>query len=201
MSRLPARIMELAEALPEGAPIRPNTLLHLGNRPAINQALSRLVRRGLLMRIYRGVYMRTIETPYGRRSPYESKVIQSLSKLWGETIASNGGAAANLLGLCTQNVVTPVYWTSGPNRRLRHGKRTINLHHVPRWQLAAADRPAGLLLRALAWLGPKFPQEIEDALETVVPRLPAENRKEFGSLRAIMPAWLAQPVSMRLPHG
>ena len=104
MSRLPARIMELTDALPEGAPICPSALLHLGNCSANNQALSRQVRRGLL-------------------------------------------------------------------------------------------------LRAHAWVGPKFPQEIEDELETVVLRLAAEDRKEFGSLRATRPAWLAQPVSMRLSHG
>ena len=200
MSHLPARIMEWAEALSEGAPIRQNALLHLGSPPAIRQSLSRLVRRGLLMRICRGVYMRTIETPYGRRSPYEHEAIRALATLWGETIAPNGGAAANILRLSTQNVVTSVYWTSGPNRQLAYGKRPIILRHVPHWQLGAADRPAGMLLRALAWLGPAFPQEIEEALETVVPGLSVRDREEFASLQGVMPAWLARPVSMRLAH-
>ena len=57
MSSLPERIIEHAEALPEATPICPGTLLHLGKRAAVDQALSRLARSGRLMRIYQGVYM------------------------------------------------------------------------------------------------------------------------------------------------
>ena len=47
MKSLPERIMEHAEA----TPICPATLLHLGQRAAVGQALSRLARSGRLMRI------------------------------------------------------------------------------------------------------------------------------------------------------
>ena len=201
MSSVTSLVLEWAEALREAAPIRPNSLLHLGSPTAVRQALSRLVRRGLLMRVCQGVYMRTIETPYGRRAPYENELIQALAQSWGEVIAPNGGAAANILGISEQNVISSVYWTSGPSRTLRHGKRSIVLRHVPPWQLSAADRPAGLLLRALVWLGPAFPQEIEQALGKVVPGLAANDREEFVSLQGVMPTWLAYPVSKCLAYG
>jgi len=196
-----SQILEWAEALPEATPIRSNSLLHLGSPTAVRQALSRLVRRGLLMRVCQGIYMRTIETPYGRRAPYESQMVQALANSWREVIAPNGGAAANILGISEQNVISSVYWTTGPNRTLRHGSRSIVLRHVPAWQLSAPDRPAGLLLRALIWLGPRFPQEIEGALEKVFPSLAANDREEFVSLQGIMPAWLAHPVSRCLAYG
>ena len=41
MSSLPHRIVEYAATLPEGAPLCPSALLHLGNRAAVDQALSR----------------------------------------------------------------------------------------------------------------------------------------------------------------
>ena len=47
MKSLPERIMEHAEA----TPICPAALLHLGQRAAVGQALSRLARSGRLMRI------------------------------------------------------------------------------------------------------------------------------------------------------
>ena len=75
MASLPKRIMEHAEALPEAAPICPGALLHLGNRAAVDQALSRLARRGQLLRVCRGVYMRPIETRFGIRAPYVERVI------------------------------------------------------------------------------------------------------------------------------
>ena len=69
MKSLPERIMEHAEALPEATPICPAALLHLGQRAAVGQALSRLARSGRLMRIRQGVYMRPIESRFGRCAP------------------------------------------------------------------------------------------------------------------------------------
>ena len=50
MQRLSEQILVHAEGLPEGAPVSAKGLLHLGNRAAVDQALSRLVERGRLIR-------------------------------------------------------------------------------------------------------------------------------------------------------
>ena len=89
MKSLPERIMEHAEATPEATPICPAALLHLGQRAAVGQALSRLARSGRLMRIRQGVYMRPIESRFGRCAPGIEKSPQALSELWGETIVPN----------------------------------------------------------------------------------------------------------------
>ena len=144
MTSLPERIMEHAEALPEATPICPAALLHLGNRPAVNQALSRLARSGRLMRICHGVYMRPVHTRFGRCAPSVQRALEALSGLWGETIVPNGGGAANWLGLTTQNPVRSVYLTSGRDRRLYFGKHPVDLRHAPRWHGSAQrkSRPA-----------------------------------------------------------
>ena len=198
MRSLPQRIMEHAESLPEATPLCPGALLHLGNRPAIDQALSRLARSGKLMRICKGVYMRPVETSFGVRGPRIGKALAALSALWGETIVPCGGAAANCLGLTTQNPVRMVYLTSGPSRRLHFGAHRVELRHAPRWQLAAPHRKAGNVIRALAWLGP---EEVEDGLEVVLPTLSAGELNELSTARALMPNWMAEPVSAQLPHG
>ena len=198
MRGLPKRIMEYARALPEATPLCPGTLLHLGHRAAVDQALSRLARSGELMRICQGVYMRPVETRFGIRAPRLGKALSALSSLWGETIVPCGGAAANRLGLTTQNPVRAVYLTTGPNRRLNFGSSLVELRHAPRWQLMAPNRKAGDVIRALAWLGPV---EVEDGLEAVFPTLRDEDRDELSSARATMPNWMAQPVSARLSHG
>ena len=198
MRSLPKRIMEYAETLPEATPLCPAGLLHLGNRAAIDQALSRLARSGKLMRICQGVYMRPKLTRFGECAPSVGKALRSLAALWGETIVPSGGSAANCLGLTTQNPVRAVYLTSGPNRRLHFGALAVELRHAPRWQLAAPHRKAGEVIRALAWLGP---EEVEDSLETVLPTLSEEDMEELSTVRAIMPIWIAEPLSARLPHG
>lgn len=198
MRGLPKRIMEYAGRLPEATPLCPGILLHLGNRAAVDQALSRLARSGKLMRVCQGVYVRPVETRFGRCAPRIGKVIEALSALWGETIVPCGGAAANILGLTTQNPVREVYLTSGRNRRLRFGGLTVELRHAPRWQLAAPHRRAGEVIRALAWLGP---EEVEDHLETVLPMLSDEDLDELSTARAVMPNWMAEPVSARLANA
>ena len=198
MPSLPKRIMEYAENLPEATPLCPAGLLHLGKRAAIDQALSRLARSGKLLRIFQGVYMRPIETRFGQCSPSIDKALRSLAGLWGEAIVPTGGSAANCLGLTTQNPVRSVYLTSGPSRRLHFGGLVVELRHAPRWQLVAPHRKAGQVIRALAWLGPA---EVEDSLETVLPTLSEEDLQELSTVRAIMPMWIAEPLSARLSHG
>jgi len=55
MTRLSEQILAYAAGLPEGAPVSAKSLLHLGNRAAVDQALSRLTERGQLIRAGRGV--------------------------------------------------------------------------------------------------------------------------------------------------
>ena len=189
---LPRQIMNQAAGLPEGTLLCPSALLHLGNRAAIDQALSRLARSGRLIRVCQGVYVRPIQTRFGSRPPAVEKVIAALSTLWGETIVPCGGAAANALGLTTQVPVRSVYLTSGPNRQLTLGELTVELRRAPRWQLAAPHRPAGEAVRALSWLGP---DEVEAHLDVIRHKLSAEDFQELAALRAILPAWVAEPVS------
>lgn len=198
MPSLPKRIMEHAEALPEAAPLCPSALLRLGRRAAIHRALSRLARSGRLLRICRGVYMRPIRTRFGLRAPFVETAIPALSELWGETIVPCGASAANVLGLTAQNPIRAVYLTSGPDRRLRFGAQQVRLRHAPRWQLVAPYRPAGTAVRALAWIGPL---EVENTLAAIAPNLSSDDMAELAATRAILPAWIAEPVGALAAHG
>ena len=198
MPSLPRMIMDYATQSPEGTLLCPNALLHLGNRAAVDQALSRLARSRQLNRVCQGVYVRPVETRFGPRLPAVEKVIASLATLWGETIVSCGGAAANALGLTTQVPVRSVYLTSGPNRKLKFSELTVDLRHAPRWLLVAPHRSSGDAVRALAWLGP---QEVEESLKIIEGKLSAEELAELAASRAMMPAWIAEPVSAMVASG
>ena len=91
-----------------------------------------------------------------------------------------------------------VYLTSGPNRRLKLGELMVELRHAPRWQLAAPHRPAGAAVRALSWLGP---DEVEASLDVIRRKLSAEDLQELAAFRAVMPAWMAEPVSGLVANG
>ena len=198
MPSLTHHIINQATESPEGALLCPSALLHLGSRAGVDQALSRLARKGALMRVCQGVYVQPIQTRFGSRPPAVDKVITSLSELWGETIVPCGGAAANVLGLTTQVPVRSVYLTSGPNRKLTLGELTVKLRHAPRWQLTAPHRPAGEAVRALSWLGPN---EIKAGLEVIGQKLSPEDFQDLAATRAVMPAWMAEPLSAMMVNG
>ena len=192
MQRMTTRILEHIAGLPEGVPVSAKEMLHFGSRPAVDQALSRLVRRGQLLRAGRGLYVRPIETRFGSRPPLVERLAQALARSRGEVIAAHGAAAANVLGLTTQVPVRAVYLTSGRSRCLKLGEQTIELRHAPGWQLEMPGRLAGDAIRALAWLGPAHAGE---ALQTLRQRLPATEIEEIAGARPRLPTWLAEQVS------
>lgn len=191
MQRLSEQILAHAEGLPEGTPVSAKSLLHLGNRAAVDQALSRLAERGQLIRAGRGVYLRPIASRFGTRAPSVEQAVEALAAQRGEVIVSNGAAAANALGLTTQVPVRSVYLTSGRNRKMNLGKQIVELRHAPRWQLALANRPAGQAIRALAWLGP---DKAEAALKTLKRKMPPGAFGELVAAAPQLPTWLARSV-------
>ncbi|MGH9323478.1 MAG: DUF6088 family protein [Vicinamibacteria bacterium] len=136
--------------------------------------------------------MRPSETRFGLRAPGVEAVLRALQQDSGETFAPSGAAAANNLGLTTQVPVRTIYLTSGPSRRLRFGAQTVELQHAPPWQLMLPGRPAGEVVRALAWLGRERGAEITSRLKG---RLPAETLAELSHARGRMPTWMAEQIS------
>ncbi|WP_267119144.1 DUF6088 family protein [Xanthomonas sacchari] len=198
MQTLAKQVLEHAAGLPEGTPLVTKELLHLGNRAAVDQVLSRLVHRGALLRAGRGIYVRPVESRFGSRAPSASKMVEGLANQRGETIVPHGAAAASALGLTTQMPVRSVYLTSGPSRRLKLGAQTVEFRHAPVWQLIFPGRAAGDVVRALAWLGP---ERAGAALRKLRAKLPQAEMKEVASARARLPTWMAKEVSALVSHG
>ncbi|SCX34521.1 DUF6088 family protein [Agrobacterium rosae] len=197
MQRLTKEIMARAEQLPEGMALSAKAFLHLGNRAAIDQALSRLHQRGELVRAGRGVYLTAIKSRFGSRPPTVEQAVEAVAHQRGEVIVSNGAAAANALGLSTQVPIRSIYFTSGRSRTMTVGSQTLELKHVPRWQLALANKPAGLAVRALAWLGP---ERADEALPCIKRKLSAEAFGELVAAAPQFPSWLARSVG-KAAHG
>lgn len=186
-------IKAFAASLSEGATISAKELLHLGGRAAVDQALSRLVRRGELIRIKRGLFALAVKTRFGERAPSVEAVVEHIVQSTGETVSASGASAANMLGLSTQNPTRQVYWTSGPSRHFMLGAQSVELHHVPNWQLRAPQSRAGHALRAMAYYGRSEAKRILHQLKS---QLNEEERNELFALRAGVPTWLAKELSV-----
>jgi hypothetical protein len=192
MKRLAESILEETATLPEGTPITAKMLLRLGSRAALDQALSRLVSRGKLLRAGRGAYVAPVSSRFGSRAPSAQKVVEELSVRRGETIAPSGATAANALGLTTQVPTRMVYLTSGRSRKITLGKQVVHLQHAPAWQLTLAREPAGEIIRALAWAGP---ERVNQALKQIEAKVPRSEFQRISQQSSLLPMWMAAALS------
>lgn len=198
MNTLAEQIEALATALPEGESLSAKALLHLGTREALDQALSRLVKRKKLIRAARGLYVCPVASRFGTRAPAAAKVVAALASQTGEAIAASGAAAANALGLTTQVPVKEVYLTSGRGRTLKLGKHQVELRHAPAWQTVLPQSKAGQVVRALSWLGkPGAPSAVSMLQQKLAPT----EIQELLGLRRQLPSWMAQEISRMAPRG
>lgn len=85
-----------------------------GPPSAVNSELRRLIARGELQRVRRGVYWRGRKSRFGMSGAPQSEAVQKVVGE-GEAIGATGWYAANLLGLSTQ--VSPVEWLAVTHRR------------------------------------------------------------------------------------
>lgn len=195
---LPEAIVQQAKALPEGGVLSPKEFLHLGSRAAVDQAFSRLVKAGSLLRVARGSYTLPVSSRFGTRAPAPEKIVESLAAASGETVVPHGAAAANALGLTQQVPIREAYLTTGRTRKLKVGRSEVIVKQAPRWMFVLGSQPAGAAIRALAWLGREHAQESVQKLHRSLPQA------EWLALtrhRASLPSWMAEAIGREAATG
>jgi hypothetical protein len=76
--------------------------------------------------------------------------------------------------------------------KLRLGHQDVEFKHGTPWQLLMGKRPAGMAIRALAWLGA---EQAPSALKILHSKLPTAEWEAMRAARAAMPSWMARAVS------
>jgi hypothetical protein len=171
----------------------PKDFLDLGDRAAVDQALSRLSRAGVLRRIRRGLYDIPKVNPILKRpaAPDIDAVVDAIARRDDVTIVPNGMAAANSLGLTNAVSVKNVYLTDGPSRSVKVGNRIIHLKHAGGKQMKLKNRPAGDVIRALHWLGPKIASH-DAVIDRLRRKLSSDVKRDLVRAKSSLPAWTAK---------
>jgi predicted transcriptional regulator of viral defense system len=181
----------------EGAVFTPRDFLDLGSRAAVDQALSRLERRGFIRRVSRGVY------DYPRRnerlgitlSPSAEEVVRAVARRDAGRVQVTGAEAANALGLSTQVPARIVYLTDGESRRMQIGGQVVELRHTTPRNLATAGKVSGTVIQALRHLGR---EHVDERTVRHLQRVLSEDDKErLRKDRIHAPAWM-QPVLLEI---
>ena len=185
------KIMRSIKARRRASAFSAKDFLHFGKRPAISQALTRLVKQDKLRRVRQGLYDLPRPHPIlGVTSPDPAGVVHALMKDTGAQWQFSGAYAANRLGLSEQVPAKIVVLTDATPRRVHLGKLTLIVRHAAPRNLLGAGRPAGLIIQALRHMKRGLSPQVIERLRA---RLDADTKRDLSALSGELPAWM-QPI-------
>lgn len=184
-----SKILSRIRAKGPGSVHVPSDFFELGSREAVDLALHRFAKKGILRRLARGVYDLPREHPVlGTLSPSADDIAKALAERDHARLQPAGAYAANVLGLSEQVPAKAVFLTDGPSRTIKIGATTIQLRRTTPRNMAAAGRLSGLLIQGLRELGKEHitPARINQLKRTLPP---AERRELLKDIK-LAPAWM-----------
>jgi len=183
------QILKEITALGHGAVFVPTDFLSLGSRQTVDIVLHRLVRKGTIRRLARGIYDFPKEHPkLGKLQPSPEKIAEALVGRDCTRIQPTGAYAANILGLSEQVPAKAVFLTDGPSRTVKIGTATIQLRRTTPKNMAMAGRLSGLLVQDLRELGKEniTPERLEHLKRTI----PLDARQGLLKDIRFAPEWI-----------
>jgi predicted transcriptional regulator of viral defense system len=169
----------------------------IANYKAVNKALERLVERGVLTRVAKGIYARPkIDPLLGEMLPTTEQIAEAIAKRDKARIIPTGAYALHMLGLSTQIPMNVVYLTDSSARKVKVGKRTIVFKKTSPRNLAVKGKISSLVIQALKTIG-KDKVSDED-IATIVRRLKKEDPAIIESDIAYAPEWIRKIMKQAL---
>ena len=191
-----SQILEAIHVRGHGSVFVPTDFLDFGSREAVDVVLHRLVRKGIIRRLARGIYDFPEEHPVlGWLQPPPEKIAEALVGRDCTRIQPTGAYAANILGLSEQVPAKVVFLTDGPSRTVKVGMTTIQLRRTTAKNMAMAGRISGLLTQALRELGKE--SVTLERLEHLKRILPVDQRQELLKDIRFAPEWI-HPIFRKL---
>lgn len=201
MNYLSDKIMKRVRAHGRGKWVcTPGDFLDLGTRVAVDQALSRLVKRGQLRRVGRGLY----DWPQTSRllkqvvPPDLDQAVAAIARRDGVRVMPAGLGDANGLGLTNAVLGRVRYLTDGPTRNIKVGTSTIEFKHASPKLMQWHGRPGRAVVNALRWFGRRIATSPDNAFaDQLRGQLPDRVKRDLMDGIALLPVWMV-PVVMQI---
>ncbi len=163
------------------------------NEKVVSRALSAEERKGNIVRLANGIYLRPKNTRFGIVYPSVDEMVMAIAQRDKVQVQPSGVTALNKLGLSTQVPTKYTYLTSGSGRVLTLGNRIVELKRSVPKNFAYKTVLAALLVQALRTLGQKNIGNQE--LSTIRKLVDKEERKDlFMQDLSLMPAWMRKLI-------
>ena len=181
-----SRLKRFISGLPRGQPFSTREVIGIGTRSSIDTGLHRLVEKGILLRLARGVFMRD---QVGNELPSVEEMARLKAQSFNKKIFTSGIRAAEKLGLVDGVSKEATFITTGCSSSfvyLAKGKR-IHFRSASERKTALGDSFEALVIRALWFLGSDRArtEHVFDATVHPSPRV-------YGKLAHFMPDWMAK---------
>lgn len=172
--------------------------LRFGNVKAVAKALERLVQKGEITRVARGIYARLETDPViGLLKPGIENIAKAIAKRDKARIVPTGAMAMHLLGLSTQVPMNIVYLTDGAARKVKVGKGSILFKKTAPKNLAAIGKISSLAIQALKAIGKdKVTNEQKDK---IIKQLKNEEVSRLEHDIRMAPEWIRKIMREALP--
>ncbi len=181
----------------EGSILLSEDFHNLGNAGAVKIALHRLVKKGQLKRLARGIFVKPKYSELvGEVIPTTEEVAKAIAKRDKARIMPTGSFAMNILGLSTQVPLNLVYLTDGSPRKITIGKRTILFKKTTPKNLSLKGGISRLVVQALKEIGQDKATEVE--LRKIQELLKKEDHKTLKHDITMAPQWIGEIMAKAL---
>ena len=165
-----------------------------GNEKVVGRALSAEEKKGNIVRLAKGMYLRPKSTRFGIVCPSVDEMVKAIAHRDKSKVQPSGMTALNMLGLSTQVPTKYTYLTSGSSRKLKLGDRIIELKRSVPKNFVFKTTLGALLMQALKSLGEKNISR----LEIVQIRKLIDNEKRMEQFKLdvlLMPIWMRKLIT------
>ncbi|MDL2257296.1 type IV toxin-antitoxin system AbiEi family antitoxin domain-containing protein [Bacteroidales bacterium OttesenSCG-928-I14] len=193
MQSIHQQILAIIHGFERGKIFFPEQFDHLGSNESIRQALSRICKDGIIIRLSKGVYLSpVIDSELGVLYPSVDTVAKAIAARDKARIIPTGAYALNRLGLSTQVPMNVVYLTDGTPRKIKIDRQTITFKQTAPKNFSFKGEIAPLVVSALKEIGKD--NVTDKDLEQVYKALKMESIEIVISDAYIAPRWITDII-------
>ncbi len=145
-----AKIENIIKQSDKGKLIFISDFSELNNYDTVRKSLQRLVKKGLIIRISKGIYYYPKKDEIlGIVYPSIEEIGKAIAKRDKARIIPTGAFAQHLLGLSTQIPMNVIYLTDGSARKIRIGEKTIVFKKTSPKNLSYENQLSSLIIQSL----------------------------------------------------